>query len=422
MLLVNNIILLLAKQIEYAFLATSIFLLILSFIVTNTVTPYAFHLLSSYHVGSVLNGLFFLYFFLLLLQGNRFLGSAGIIFFSIVGTASDMFFVLWFIVPALIVFFQIQRKNQEFSVVFKKFFYFTLMGVVAGLLLKNLLTPNTATGYLLALTKTPWIRLKDLCLTLYHLFCAHFILASQAIIFYILVVKNYVRIKNIMPVDKNIARIFLVRFIVISSVCAILNIIFSKLAKLTIDVQSFRYLLNVFWFPLIFFWIVFPQKIAKIKSFSLLCVVFFIIIIVFCIFEKYPTRSTYHGEYVPPVAACVDRSIQAYNALHQDDQVKYGLASYWQARLINQFGQYGLELSAVKPDFQLIYIITSASSFHEKYDFMVLNKKTEGELGNRVRDLYGEPTAEFKCPEDVDILVYLPRTISVLMPKRVKEG
>lgn len=82
--------------------------------------------------------------------------------------------------------------------------------------------------------------------------------------------------------------------------------------------------------------------------------------------------------------------------------MKYGLASYWQSRLINQFGQYGLELSAVKPGLRLVYVIASASSFHEKYDFIVINKKTEGELSHHVRHLYGSPTEEFKCSEDVD--------------------
>jgi len=411
-ILVNKITFVLTRCLPICLLINSIFLLILSFFVTNTVVPYAFHVLSSYHVGSLLNGLFFLYFLLIFFEEKRLLGSAGIVFFSIVGGASDMFFILWFVFPALFVFFQMQKKNKVFSVIFKRFLYLTLIGMVTGLLLKSIVTPNTATGYFLALTTVPWIRIKDLSLTLYNLFSEHIFLGFFIVSFYLFVIKNFFRTKNIILNDKNFTNIFIVRFIVVSALFSVLNIVFSKLAKLTIDLQSFRYLLNLFWFPVIFFWVFWPERVRKKKFFSVFSIVFFVFSVVSSVVEQYKGKSPYQGEYVPPLASCVDESIERYNSVHAD-KVKYGLATYWQARLINQFSQYGLDVSVVKADLQLMSIITSTSGFREKYDFILVNKKTDDELRKRVRELYGVPVETFTCSGESDVLVYPSGTIAV---------
>lgn len=403
----------------------ALFLIFLCYFATETVIPYSFNIMSTYHAGSLVNGLIFLCFlFCCFKHPNRLFYQISLALITALGSASDLFFILWFVIPSFLSFFQIKKVDKSKASFLKKIMYIILFSGIISLLIKNSLTPDMTKGYAFALTTRPWIRVRDLFSTAYHLFSNHIFLFFLNLIFYVMTTRIYFDLKKQKIKNISMSESFLIRFIFFSSLISVLNIIFSKLAGIIIDIQAFRYLLNVFWFPVFYFWLIFSSKskffahdfLNDQKKIGFISIVFFVFVFITCLINKKPWDSHYFEPYFPALAKCLDTNIHDYNERHTN-KIKYGVAFYWQAKLVSSFSLEKLQVAAINSNLEFLTNITSTSTFHEKNDFIIINNADHSNPSSLIIQRYGEALEKFNCDPNYQVFIYQPGTIEIGLAK-----
>lgn len=397
----------------------SILLLVLLFLVFPEIMPYYLAIMSVYHFGGFVNGLLLILFSINLIKNPKSIVNIimlGVI--SALGVASDMLFLMQFFVPAIlawVVFFNYEDKG--FKLVNKYILTLTI-GVMVGVLIKHVITFNVL-AEVMHISPLTYIKNFMLIIKIHQKNLSHhFIVESLSLTFY--VVTLFQATSSIRKQNKNIID-YLRLIIVISSLCTIFG-----LAMFNVIPQW--YMINIVFFPIVFCWLPFAS-ISYHQYFFVAQYVLLAVIIMIATYVSITSKHTWRYEYYPAVVQCVDLWINHYNLTH-DEKIKYGLASYWYARVISSLSKNDLQISPVTRLLHEVDWISNPGSFKRAYDFVVItypsevfsSYRTSEEFTideNLIEEINKKPFTTFSCGNEATVLIYGKNKLA--LPHNFKE-
>lgn len=395
--LISKIAFLATKNRASVFLTHIVFLLALISCDLSHLEIYTYLMKSAFHVGTLINGLLLI---LLLLTYEKYSKNLILLMMFIIaglGAASDAIFLIQIILPLIFSFLLCKMFSIKIGFLKSTFIFALAGGGVLGYFASHLFGAHTQYHYFLKKE----INAFEVYYQIYHIFLNAFLInplmGFASVFFYsLLLVKVFSRClsykKDYFSLNLSGQLCFLFLFILIS-------VLFTCESMSINGILSPRYLLNIFWFPIFFIGILFPRiKMEKILGFSLYLVALFIII------DKASQYRTYQFSYTPSIVSCIDHHIHEYNATHYD-KIKYGISTYWQAKLVTVFSREGLIISQLGSNTKPRLWITSAENYRKAYDFAILSKKDLLDLASIQRMSEG-PVLSFRCSDDIDLLIY----------------
>jgi hypothetical protein len=360
-----------------------IYLSTIFFLTTRNIHPYIYPLFSAYHFGAIVIGLIFLIAIITAIGAGSSEKSIRPYVLAtvctILGSASDLLFVLWFIVPTLLitVVLRITRsKVNGSSLPTLAIFMSCLGGIIIGLTAKQLIAGRTASRYLLTEQGMLLSQLKIVLLDFIELSQKSPFAALLLGLFYLFLVTEVIFLltrefdfkKDRLSVDIDIFY-FLLLFVIISSLSTVFVVALNGVLVSDDGIKS-RYFMNVYWFPVLFSWLVYikfsTNQVQKLFNFSWLGLSGLMILL------SIPLQPIYR-EYYPPMVKCIDQAVSAFK--ESSGQVpKVGIGNYWHAKFITEFSRQNLKVVQVNPDLSIFHWINNSDWYQEAYDFAVISQ------------------------------------------------
>lgn len=388
--LISKIAFLVSQKRASVFLTHILFLLALFFAYSGQFEAYCIFLKSAHHTGTLINGLFLIY-FLVLNERNRNKNTLWVIFLiSILGTVSDLIFLVQFVLPIVVslLLCQFFKSPPFFSI--KRIILTLVLGCIIGFCSRHIVGAVAHFNYLLVHAFGVFETYQKIYLIFKDAFFAAPFLGVMTLIFYFILIVQCL-IKMFSSYQKSWA-FFLSLFVLISTLFT--------LESMSINgILSARYLLNIFWFPVFFFWILLPQNFNE----KILLVILYAISVMI-VASRIAQRPVYVFDYTPEIVRCIDAHIHEYNSAH-NDTIKYGISTYWQEKLTTSFSKEGVIISQYTSNLKPRLWITSAENYRNAYDFAILSKEDMLDV-NLIEKINGAPTLVFKCSDNFSLLIY----------------
>lgn len=392
-------------------------LLALALLVIPSQENYRLAIGAAYHFGGFINGLLFILLSVLAIskpKSNKLLIIAALL--SFLSSASDLLFIVQYGLPALILALIIRPK-----LLLKKHCLALLSTMILGILFKYFCLIHVDIFYISFQPQHYFSQLKNIFSHLPQLlFKKHYFLASIILGFYLflgiqLTVTQYGQNKLPWLILPNKLLFFLGQFILISTVFTLLFFTAFNSAGSIIS----RYMLNIYFFPLVFCWLPF----ASILHFNLLRKLQALLICIAIILALFVTGKNFkplNWEYYPFLSQCIDSQIYEYNHSHID-KIKYGIASNAQAGVITSFSKEGLQLVEMLSNLMPQYWINNPERYRKHYDFAVIATPANNILNlpehildkNLIEKINGKPIFEFSCHNEATILIYGKNKLNV---------
>lgn len=361
---------------------------------------FRFAIESVYHFGAFINGLIFV---LLLLYSLK-KPSSQIIpviigCFSLVSFISDPSFLTQFLAPAL--FIMIIFRSQ---VPLVKICLYLLCGVFFGLLLRYCFIKFVHLDYMYFDPFHLWTRLRLMYQTIpSSMLSRHWFLGSLTLLFYGLLLFQAIVYRT-----SSVCVRFLRLFILTSVVSTLVSV-----ALFETNGSIFqRYMLNFYYYPIVFCWLPIialakQPVIARLFKVSL----FVAVIIITGLTIK--ASKKFRFEYYPPLVSCIDKRISDYNLTHAE-KIKYGIANYWQAGVISSLSKQNLHVAEYSNFLLPHYSVNTSEAYKKHYDFAVIalprnfiQTQPKNILDIKlIEQINGKPIIEFTCNNEAIIMIY----------------
>ncbi len=314
-----------------------------------------------------------------------------LIIISCLGAASDLLFLVSFVAPlTLSIFIAFLFENQKKYLPFKTIALITV-GVVAGIALKSSLTQYSM-AYYVHLNYSFIIEQIDGFIYLIHeIYQNAKAISIYVCLFYISILGYtvlYIRSDELLYAEKLLS----LTIILSASITTAILIVNGNLAK---DVTLARYLITIFWLPVLFCWLPLAKYINTRFKEILIRLVYSFALIAPMTYAK--PLDAYQLEYKPLISRCIDQGISEYTR-ETGLMIKHGIAQYWQARLASEFSDLDLRLAAVQNNLSP-FVAASNAVRRIAYDFAVvphqlvmhIHETTSCLLENESNNLMGNP-------------------------------
>jgi len=380
-------------------LICSVLLLTLIFLVIPAHDCYRFAIRATYHFGGIINGLLLIVFILYSLQNAEprklVLAIGALVFLS---SASDPLFIMQFAFPAILLMLILRPLLLVNSLGL-----LLLAGLVCGSVVRHYFSKGVDIQYLYFDPLHFYMRLKFMANTsLPLLLQRHPWLGGATLGFYVVLIIQLIfqRCRN----QLNLLRLF----IILSVLTTLLSV---SLVETNGSVFQ-RYMLNFYFFPLIFSWLPFSSILVRINMLKITQVIFIFSIGAGIYLTIAPFKKL-HWEYYPPVTKCIDDGVSHYNQAHNEN-IQYGIASYWQAGVITSLSKENLRVVGVDHFLTARSWINNPEMLKKKYDFAVIALP-----GNPIQTapknilsvfliekINGKPVATFQCNNEAVVMIY----------------
>ncbi len=362
------------KAIIFALIASgSLFLLAL-----HNLQPYNFVLISFWHVGEFIAGLFLIGMQINLISKEKLTYNNNICYFLSAFIAfscslSDLLFFIQFAIPIFIsysFFFLIRRiKFYRYLLLSSLVIFPAILGVF---LTKHLMPNYTLPAYLgyPSLIKVSFSTINIQFLALIQLVKSNvnYLIGIVLGIFYLGLI--FILTKQLFFKDKeNIKncsdkKLFLSLFIFLSVFFSIA----SQFYLVGAIYVATRYMLPLFFFPfLLFFFLVnyLNNKLLTSRIVNYLAGLFFIYIIAsLLVFISKPGLKI-HMSYYPQYIHCIDKALRGYGHV--------GIGQYWDAHPVSVFSKEKLEISPVIANLSPFVWAINTTKFKKPFNFIVLD-------------------------------------------------
>ena len=384
-----------------------IFLLALAFLATQNIFPYCFLMVSAFHFGTFITGLILLACLIGYFEGEKLKYCVALIVMAAIGSASDLFFLVWFIGPIItsMIFIRILGCKPGYSV--KKISALLIAGCLIGVTLKYSVTIDVTKGYISTVPHFSWGRVQEFTLVVRKIFLDKPLASILIVIFYVLLLVQFfphlLYRRKAQYSNLEMCILFLNIFIIFSTVFSIANIMVNSFYHIRLDKQAFRYIINVYWFPVVFAWLPI-YFLFKRESLSTPLKLWLYITMALILIEKDSLPIDYHEVYYPDSVQCIDAGIHEYNSTHLE-KINYGIAGYWQAKLVTVFSKEGLVSLSFTPNLIPDLVITTPEIYRSVYDFAIIDYRPGYQLNKAsIEKMNGKPVAQFSCKDAKGIL------------------
>jgi len=359
------------------------------------VEPYLVLVKSAHHVGAIINGLILICFLVMYSKSSKPSILWAIFLLNFLGVASDLLYVMQFMVPMItaLLFFRFFKMEMNLSI--KKFISILLISCFLGLSVRYFLGA-THGQFIVVHAFGVFETYRLIYLMIKADFIARPMMGAITFIFYFLLIvkcatRVFFRKKNPFLSKAQEWTFFLSLFILFSAV------FICETMSLNGNFNQ-RYFLNIFYFPFLFFWLLFDKLNAKFLLLILYAVSFIIVI------NKLFHKNDYSFNYTPEIVRCIDAHIQEYNETHQD-KLKYGISTYWQTKVVTVFSQEGLVMSQYNSNLRPNLWIISSENYKNAYDFAIISKDDMLDV-DLIKKINGNPSLSIKCDDHVSLLIY----------------
>ncbi len=129
--------------------------------------------------------------------------------------------------------------------------------------------------------------------------------------------------------------------------------------------------------------------------------------------------ADYELEYKPSIVQCIDQKISEYTQ-ESGLKVRYGIASYWHARLTNEFSDLDIQLVPASKSLSPFTHTMSKDIFRDTYDFAVVpHGQPDFHMVSRqiIERINGKPKRVYECANNATLLIYGPGKVKLLTEK-----
>lgn len=381
-----------------AVLLTHIFyLLALIFACSSNIEAYRVMLKSAHHIGTLVNGLALIYLVILYEIKPKKSTLLAISLLTTLATASDLLFIVQFVAPLIASLILCRAFKTQILPSITKLFFILLAACYIGFSVKYFFHVGTSSNYILTHSHSFTKTTHQIFLMFKEVFLNNLIISIAAILFYLTLIIRCIVSLSLKERHSSKTRqhklLLFISFFILSSV------IFTLESAAINSGTSMRYVINIFWFPIFFSWLVFGELFSK----RMLWIILYSISLAVLARDFFPSHP-YTLTYMPEVVQCVDAQIVKYNSEHSE-KIKYGISTYWQEKLTTVFSTQGLIISQYTEDLHPRLWITSAENYQDYYDFAILSKKNRLDM-DLIKQWNGKPSVTFKCTDDVTLLIY----------------
>ena len=332
---------------------------------------------------------------------HKHLYSIGLLIITILMTFSDKIFFIWHSSPLIIFLCYTSITNNKLNNQTKFLIFYIITGTIIGLLLYKALIPNQ-TDYHITISPEDFYENFTF---ISEMFSAYFyqypIIISSIILWHILLLGILINTgiqKRTLPKDKK----SLFAIYVLASTSSTL------FALLIGDIRiSYRYLLPIFLWPMLFWFLAIPIIKNKILLSAL-----FLLTMVTSASKLNTKKMQFNNDFYPEKIQCLDAIAQRYS-------LKNGIAQYWDAKPISVLSKQNLNIAQVNNDLRYYNWITSTAFHREAYDFAVIDQNSKGNYlldESKIKRINGSPIYETLCSDDWKIIVY-PKNALHTTPK-----
>jgi len=179
------------------------------------------------------------------------------------------------------------------------------------------------------------------------------------------------------------------------------------LTSMYFDSSNIRYYISVFYLLLAFFSLQFPKKFDNIHFLNKIVIslfIFFASLLFKTNFSNFPKQISSFGNYYPHRIQQIDSVVKVRN-------LKYGLASYWDAVQMKMLSKTKIRLHTVNSDFSIVNHNVNPNSFFKGYSSVYDNPKFNFIIENQwiTQDViifyFGNPKEIIKL-KDRNIFIY----------------
>lgn len=368
------------NAIFFALMATSgFFLLVFHYYRASSIpniNPYAIAQVPFVHVGEFIAGLFFLGMQINLINKDKLTYKEYILlaisaFIAFACSLSDLLFFVQFASPIFISysFFVLTRKIKFYRYLLLS--SLIILPAILGVFSAKYLIPNyMLIGYLTnpSLIKVSFSTINIQLLEFIQLIKLNisYLIGIILGIFYfslIFILTNQFFFNDKKNIKDHIdKKLFLILFVFLSTFFSIV----SQFCLAGKNYVSLRYMLPLFYFPILFFFFLIPylnNKLLTSKKSNYLTGLFFIYIIVgLLVFINKPAFKL-HMSYYPQYVRCIDKALRGYG--HN------GIAQYWEANLITALSKEDIEVVPVLNLTPFVWFIKK-TKFEKPFNFVIL--------------------------------------------------
>ncbi len=395
--LISKIAVLVTQNRASILLTQCVFLLVLIFVYPGHTEVYGIFLKSAHHVGTLINGLILICLLITYKRNTKNSLLLAILAIGVLGAASDIIFVVQFVLPIMASLFLCRLFKIQMTFPIAKIFFILIVSCLIGYFLRNFVGTQSHFSFILVHAFGVSETYHKIYVIFKEAFLTNPFMGFITLIFYfIIALKCLARIffrKKYLPISSQQELTFFLLFFILMSVA------FTCESMSINGILSARYLLNIFWFPIFFFWILCGEKL----NVKILLIVFYVVSIG-AVSSKLAQNNSYVFDYTPETVQCVDGHVHEYNVTHID-KIKYGISTYWQEKLLTVFSKEGVIMSQYTHKLVPRLWITSAENYRSAYDFAVLSKDDMLDVG-LIKQINGSPSFVFKCDDRISLLIY----------------
>ena len=403
--IISKIAYLVTKQKSSILWTHIVFLLILVYPAMKSLDLFGASFKSACHFGTIINGLLLL--LCIMKYCKKPLLKYLIVIFSlaILGAASDLLFIVQFIIPIIAAFIIFKMFKMKVNLHIFKISLILIAGSLMGCSAKYFFILGNNSNYILQSPKKITLVFEGFLQKFKLIFLQNPIFATLVLVFYVILAVTVIherrkKAENFIECEERNYVFFLGFFVFLSMLCTLGNFVINHLFITT------RYLLPVFFLPIALCWLPFTSIFKSLAINRILMTALFLILFL-AMAEKLYFRTPYQYGYYPQQVFCIDSGIKEYNS-HRQEKIEYGISAYWLAKSTAILSKEGIVISQYEENLKRRLWITTSENYRDRYDFAITSNQGPGYMLdiNLIKHINGEPITSFECGNDITVLIY----------------
>jgi hypothetical protein len=374
--------------------------------------PYLWTYVATFHTGILIHGMLLMIFYTYLLRSPRSKGWwAGLAILSAVGAASDLFFLLAYLLPLCLCIVLQRLLDKQAPKFILKLVVLIPVSAFVGIYLKNLATPDT-TPRLLDFSQS-LERLWAVPMMAWLMFKQNPIAVSLQTIFYVLILWRALawliaRIQGRVQEDHPFP-VWPVT-ILISASALVAFMALRGLIPVDEALQGSRFIVSISWLAMLVPWLPIKDTLKNTR-YTTLGLASLSILVLVCSVNFNPATRELKSSFKPEWYVAFDSYLTEYEN-ESGRKLKHGVASYWSTKTTMSLSDHELEIGQYDAELLRYNCINSSRWYQESYDFAVLSQSDEDKrfLKNLIR-VVGEPEKTYDCGV-ISLLVFAPGQVN----------